>query len=72
MAENTLGIGEPLMTTSAIKPKHPFDPPSGMKKPEVEDTTDDSVTLSWDPPSKGPVTGYIVEKKKKGEKGWTK
>ncbi|CAL8090942.1 unnamed protein product [Calicophoron daubneyi] len=72
MAENAMGISEPLVTEKAIKAKHPFDVPSGMSKPTVEDTTDDSVTLSWEPPLKGPVTGYIVEKRPKGEKGWTK
>ncbi|CAH8634151.1 unnamed protein product [Dicrocoelium dendriticum] len=72
MAENAMGVGEPLMTTKAIKAKHPYDPPSGMSKPVVEDTTDDSVTLAWEPPRKGPVTGYIVEKRPKGSKEWIK
>uniref|UniRef100_A0A5K3EN24 non-specific serine/threonine protein kinase n=1 Tax=Mesocestoides corti TaxID=53468 RepID=A0A5K3EN24_MESCO len=72
MAENVVGVSEPLQTTSAIKAKHPFDPPSGMEKPDVEETTETSVSLSWKPPRKGPVTGYIVEKRLKGEHGWTK
>ncbi|KER21602.1 hypothetical protein T265_15051, partial [Opisthorchis viverrini] len=72
MAENAMGVSEPLTTERAIKAKHPFDPPSGMSKPTVEDTSDDSVTLAWDPPRKGPVTGYVVEKRAKGEKSWSK
>ncbi|KAF6772761.1 hypothetical protein AHF37_07761 [Paragonimus kellicotti] len=72
MAENAMGPGEPLMTTQAIKAKHPYDPPSGMSKPTVEDTTDDSVTLAWEPPRKGPTTGYVVEKRPKGSRDWTK
>ncbi|VDN97428.1 unnamed protein product [Rodentolepis nana] len=123
MAENAFGVSEPLMTTEAIKPKHPFgklkfnsplfahvfcidnkeclivflpkysnfsqytnlrsrlilhlylsncvvllDPPSGMTEPIVEDTTDDSITLSWEPPTRGPVSGYIVEKKPKNSR----
>ncbi|CDS41841.2 expressed conserved protein [Echinococcus multilocularis] len=72
MAENSYGVSEPLMTTGSIKPKHPFNPPSGMSEPYVEDTTDDSVTLSWDTPTRGPVSGYIVEKKPKGSREWTK
>ncbi|VDP06904.1 unnamed protein product [Schistosoma curassoni] len=43
-----------------------------MQKPTVEDTSDDSVTLAWEPPRKGPVTGYIVEKRAKGDKNWSK
>ena len=43
-----------------------------MSEPVVEDTTDDSVTLSWEPPIHGPVSGYIVEKKPKGSREWTK
>uniref|UniRef100_A0A3Q0KKY1 non-specific serine/threonine protein kinase n=1 Tax=Schistosoma mansoni TaxID=6183 RepID=A0A3Q0KKY1_SCHMA len=72
MAENAMGQSEPLVTTQPIKAKHPFDPPSGMQKPTVEDTSDDSVTLAWEPPRKGPVTGYIVEKRAKGDKNWSK
>ncbi|TPP56261.1 Twitchin [Fasciola gigantica] len=72
MAENAMGVSEPLTTDHAIKAKHPFDPPSGMDKPTVEDTTSDSVTLAWSPPLKGPVTGYVVEKRPKGDKNWTK
>ncbi len=48
-----------------------LDPPSGMDKPIVEDTTDDSVSLSWEPPM-GPVSGYMVKKKPKGAREWTK
>lgn len=48
------------------------DPPSGMDQPTVEETTNDSVTLAWSPPRKGPVTGYVVEKRPKGDKNWTK
>ncbi|CAH8545499.1 unnamed protein product [Schistosoma haematobium] len=72
MAENPMGVSEPLLTTKAIKARHPYDPPSGMKKPIIETTTDDSVTLSWEPPMKGPTTGYIVEKRPKGSREWTK
>ncbi|GAA49620.1 twitchin [Clonorchis sinensis] len=72
MAENAMGMSEPLVTTKPIKAKHPYDPPSGMSKPTVEDTTDDSVSLSWEPPRKGPTTGYVVEKRPKGSREWTK
>ncbi|VDP99495.1 unnamed protein product [Trichobilharzia regenti] len=84
MAENPLGISEPL-DSSAVKvcifsetgtQCLPFqtsgNPPSGMSQPTIENVTDDSVTLSWDPPRKGPVTGYTIEKRGKGDRNWTK
>lgn len=49
-----------------------LDPPSGMSQPTVENVTDDSVTLSWEPPRKGPITGYTIEKRGKGDRAWTK
>ncbi|KAF6776198.1 hypothetical protein AHF37_04474, partial [Paragonimus kellicotti] len=72
MAENENGVGQPLVTEHAVKARHPFDPPSGMSTPKVDTTTDDSVSLSWEPPRKGPITGYVVEKRAKGERNWTK
>ncbi|KAL3313329.1 hypothetical protein Ciccas_008070, partial [Cichlidogyrus casuarinus] len=59
IAENSMGRGEPLVTATAIKAKHPYDPPGRLDKPTVEDTTNDSVTLAWEAPLKGPITGYI-------------
>lgn len=43
-----------------------------MSVPSVDGTTENSVTLSWEPPLKGPVTGYIVEKRPKGERNWAR
>ena len=51
------------------------DPPGKPGTPECAGTTEDSVTLTWDPPTKDggkPITGYIVEKREKGAKRWTK
>ncbi len=51
------------------------DPPGTPGTPECAGTTEDSITLTWEPPSKDggrPVTGYIVEKKEKGTKRWVK
>ncbi|XP_074660014.1 twitchin-like [Tubulanus polymorphus] len=75
MAENKYGVSEPLVVTEPIKAKHPFDKPSASGSPVVEDVTEDSVTLAWEPPRKdggAPITGYVVEKRKKGDKNWTK
>ena len=75
MAENQYGVSEPLETQEAIKAKPPYDPPGACNKPEVEDVTADSVTLSWNPPKNNggaPIQGYIVEKRAKGDRNWTK
>ena len=51
------------------------DPPGKPSTPECVATTEDSVTLSWQKPSKdggNPIRGYVVEKRDKGAKRWTK
>jgi len=51
------------------------DPPGKPGEPECTATTEDSVTLAWDPPTKDggkPIKGYILEKKEKGAKKWTR
>ena len=51
------------------------DPPGAPGTPECVGTTEDSITLSWEPPTRDggrPVTGYVVEKKEKGGRKWTK
>lgn len=52
-----------------------IDPPGPVAQPVVDAVSEDSVSLSWEPPKKDggkPVTGYIVEKREKGDKKWTK
>ena len=51
------------------------DPPGTPGTPECTGTTEDSITLSWDPPTKDggkPIKGYVLEKREKGSKKWTK
>ena len=51
------------------------DKPGKPGEPECEGTTEDSITLSWEPPLKDggkPIKGYVVEKREKGSKRWTK
>jgi len=52
-----------------------IDRPGKPGEPECEGTTEDSITLAWEPPLKDggkPIKGYIVEKREKGSKRWTK
>ncbi|XP_041366543.1 twitchin-like isoform X3 [Gigantopelta aegis] len=75
MAENGQGISEPLETDEAILSKLPFDAPGSPGSPKCMATTEDSITLSWTPPKRdggSPITGYLIEKKEKGDKKWTK
>ena len=75
VAVNENGESEPLETSESIKAKHPFDPPGKPGAPECESTTPDSITLKWDKPRKDggkPIKGYVVEKREKGSKRWTK
>jgi len=51
------------------------DKPGKPGEPECEGTTEDSITLAWEPPLKDggkPIKGYVVEKREKGSKRWTK
>ncbi|ESO03551.1 hypothetical protein HELRODRAFT_191869 [Helobdella robusta] len=75
MAVNENGESDPLVTTEPIVAKYPFDPPGKPGKPECQGTTEDSVTLSWDPPFRDggrPIKGYVLEKREKGAKKWSK
>ncbi|XP_071104533.1 twitchin-like isoform X3 [Haliotis cracherodii] len=75
MAENTQGVSEPLETEEAILSKLPYDPPSAPSSPKSIGTTEDSITLSWNPPKRdggAEILGYQVEKREKGDNKWTK
>ena len=51
------------------------DKPGKPGTPESIATTEETITLAWDPPLKDggrPIRGYVVEKRPKGEKRWTK
>lgn len=52
-----------------------LDKPGAPSQPEATNNTENSIGLNWDPPVKDggkPVTGYLVEKREKGEPRWTK
>lgn len=51
------------------------DPPGAPGVPECTGTTEDSISLAWEPPLNDggkPIKGYIVEKREKGSKRWIK
>jgi len=75
VAENAYGLSEPLETDKPILAKPPYDAPGKCSPPKCKSTTEDSITLTWDPPRDdggNPVSGYVVEKKEKGTDKWIK
>ncbi|KAG8335958.1 myosin light chain kinase activity protein [Homalodisca vitripennis] len=75
MAVNAEGESEPLDADHPIIAKNPFDEPGPPGTPDITDWDRDYVDLKWQPPSKdggSPITGYIIEKREKGNPKWTK
>lgn len=67
-AINRQGQGPPLTGTDTITAKDPYTKPGKPGSPEVMDWDKDRVDLQWtEPRSDGgaPITGYIIEKKKR-------
>jgi predicted phage tail protein len=74
-AVNAEGDSEPLEAQESIIAKNPFDEPGAPGIPEATDWDRHFVELKWTPPTNdggSPVTGYIVEKREKGNTRWTK
>ncbi|XP_055900297.1 twitchin-like isoform X6 [Biomphalaria glabrata] len=74
-AENPQGVSDFLETETPILAKLPYDAPQAPGSPKSVGTTEDSITLTWSAPKKdggSPITGYVVEKREKGEEKWTK
>ncbi|GIY64293.1 twitchin [Caerostris darwini] len=74
-AVNAEGESDSLDAFEPIIAKNPFDPPGSPSTPEVKDWDKDMVKLAWTKPAKdggAPITGYLVEKKRKGSTQWSK
>jgi predicted phage tail protein len=74
-AVNSEGDSEPLEALESIIAKNPFDEPGAPGTPEATDWDRHFVELKWTPPTTdggSPVTGYIIEKREKGNTRWTK
>jgi hypothetical protein len=51
------------------------DKPGAPGVPKCKTTTEDSITLTWSPPKRdggNPITGYVMEKREKGDDKWIK
>ena len=72
MAINSNGISEPLSSETSIVAKLPFGVPGAPGVPEVHEVGSNFVTLYWTKaPSEGPIIGYWIEKREKGDdKKW--
>ena len=74
-AVNAEGESEPLETDHATVAKNPFTEPDKPGKPQVVDWDRHHVDLKWESPKDdggAPITGYIIEKKEKTGKNWSK
>jgi predicted phage tail protein len=74
-AVNKEGDSDELETDHSTVAKNPFDEPGKPGRPEPTDWDKDHVDLKWTPPESdggAPITGYIIEKRKKGTHKWQK
>nr|XP_046189939.1 titin-like [Oncorhynchus gorbuscha] len=72
-AENVAGSSPPSIPCKLTKAEDPQFLPSPPAKPKVIDSTETSVTLSWNKPlfdGGAAVTGYCVEYKRTDEEDW--
>uniref|UniRef100_A0A670XXR4 Immunoglobulin superfamily member 22 n=1 Tax=Pseudonaja textilis TaxID=8673 RepID=A0A670XXR4_PSETE len=67
LAVNSEGASEPLETEEVFA-GNPI-----ASQPQVTDVSKEAITITWNPPANdggSPVTGYIVERRKKGSNLW--
>jgi len=75
-AVNAAAEGEESDPTESVQLKDNFDKP-GQVTGEIQlvDSTDESITIGWDPVTNdggSPLLGYVVERRKKGQASWLK
>merc|ERR1719317_1541233 len=75
-AVNAAAEGEESDPTETVQLKDNFDKP-GKVTGEINlvDSTDESITIGWDPVTDdggSPLLGYVVERRKKGQASWLK
>ncbi|RUS90387.1 hypothetical protein EGW08_001882, partial [Elysia chlorotica] len=74
LAENKVGVSEPLETEATVKPICPYGPPTVPIGPiKTSKITRDSVTLQWQRPTSdggSPITGYLVERREGSKRAW--
>lgn len=74
-AVNKEGASDPLQTEKGTLARNPYDEPGKPGRPVATDWDVDRVELEWEKPASdggAPITGYIIEKKSKHAKEWTK
>ena len=75
MAENQYGTSDPAVTIDPIKARFPFDVPAAPGAPRSVETSEDSITITWNKPRHdggSPVIGYMIEKRLISEEKWIK
>ncbi|KAI3379405.1 hypothetical protein SNEBB_010472 [Seison nebaliae] len=75
IAQNQYGQSEPLVIDEPVTAEWPFKRPESCGVPTCNEHTEDTISLTWEKPVRdggSPITGYVVEKKKKGDRDWQK
>lgn len=73
MAENAIGISEPIEVEAPVVAKNPYDIPGVTSTPIVVNRDRKHIELKWDPPMDdggAPILGYIVERKEPESTVW--
>jgi len=75
-AVNSAAEGKESDESKSVLLKSDFDPPGPVLGEIAKvDSTDDSITLGWEEVKKdggSPIIGYVVEKRRKGQIGWSR
>ncbi|KAI6175533.1 hypothetical protein M3Y97_00699600 [Aphelenchoides bicaudatus] len=75
MAQNALGVSDPLNTDGPITAKDPFGTPGKPGKPDITDHDVDHIDLQWTPPSDNggkPISHYDIERRDQKSGRWVK
>ncbi|XP_059829909.1 immunoglobulin superfamily member 22-like [Hypanus sabinus] len=72
-AINRAGVGQPSTASNSVVAKDPIRAPGKVKDIKVTDSTNSSISLTWDKPELGDEPqGYILEMRADNAKEWTK
>ncbi|XP_062919297.1 immunoglobulin superfamily member 22-like [Mobula hypostoma] len=72
-AINRAGVGQPSTASSSVVARNPIRAPGKVKDIKVTDSTNSSISLTWDKPEMGDEPqGYILEMRADDAKEWTK
>ncbi|XP_053123582.1 immunoglobulin superfamily member 22 isoform X1 [Hemicordylus capensis] len=73
IAVNRAGPGQPSSASNSVVARDPIKPPGLVKGLQVADSSNSSISLTWQQPDEGdPPSGYILEMRAADTKEWSK